>query len=105
MLFYPNLVGYLRIVFMIGAFYTAKKSWEISSICYFLAFLGDTFDGYVARIFNQTSKFGGILDMITDRVSTCGFLVILSHLYTDYSFCFVMLIALDIGSHWFHVNR
>lgn len=43
--------------------------------------------------------------MITDRVSTCGFLVIVSHLYPDYTFPIVMLIVLDIASHWFHVLR
>jgi hypothetical protein len=43
--------------------------------------------------------------MITDRVSTCGFLVIVSHLYPSYTFQIVMLIVLDIASHWFHVLR
>ena len=43
--------------------------------------------------------------MITDRVSTCGFLVIVSHLYPSYTFPIVMLIVLDIASHWFHVLR
>lgn len=43
--------------------------------------------------------------MVTDRVSTAGFLVVLSNLYPDYSFVFIMLLVLDIGSHWFHVMR
>ena len=51
------------------------------------------------------SVFGGHLDMITDRVSTCGFLVIVSHLYPSYAFLIVMLIVLDLSSHWFHVMR
>jgi phosphatidylglycerophosphate synthase len=42
--------------------------------------------------------------MVTDRVSTCGFLFMLSHLYPDWKFTFVMLISIDIFSHWFHVN-
>ena len=41
--------------------------------------------------------------MVTDRVSTCGLLVIVSHLYPKYMFHFAMLIVLDITSHWFHV--
>jgi CDP-diacylglycerol--inositol 3-phosphatidyltransferase len=28
----------------------------------------------------------------------------LSHLYPDWKFTFVMLISIDIFSHWFHVN-
>lgn len=51
------------------------------------------------------SRFGGVLDMVTDRVSTCGLLVILSRLYPDYLLVFTLLIVLDITSHWFHVMR
>jgi len=43
--------------------------------------------------------------MVTDRVSTCGLLVILSNIYPDFSLNFIMLIILDIASHWFHVMR
>eukprot|EP01035_Chromulina_nebulosa_P025467 gene25468-33236_t len=70
---------------------------------YLLAFVGDVVDGYVARAFNQCSKFGGILDMVTDRISTCGLLVVVSAIYPDYSLYFILLIILDIASHWFHV--
>lgn len=39
-------------------------------------------DGMVARKYNQTSTFGGLLDMVTDRCSTLGLLFVLG---TDYS--------------------
>ena len=103
--YYPNIVGYLRILSMILAFYFSNNNWQLCTIFYLLAFAGDVVDGYIARLFNQSSKYGGILDMITDRVSTCGFLAILSSLYPSYSFYFIMLIVLDISSHWFHVMR
>ena len=54
---------------------------------------------------NAGSTYGGVLDMVTDRVSTCGLLVILSNLYPTYSFYFISLIVIDIFSHWFHVMR
>jgi CDP-diacylglycerol--inositol 3-phosphatidyltransferase len=41
--------------------------------------------------------------MVTDRVSTCGLMVILSRFYPDATLLFVFLIVLDISSHWFHV--
>ena len=66
--------------------YFAKTDWKTTLTCYLIAFVGDVVDGYVARLFKQSSIFGGILDMVTDRVSTCGFLVILSHLYAEYTF-------------------
>jgi CDP-diacylglycerol--inositol 3-phosphatidyltransferase len=42
--------------------------------------------------------------MVTDRVSTCGFLFMLSHIYPEWKFTFVLLISIDIFSHWFHVS-
>lgn len=131
LLYYPNLIGYARFVFMVLSFAAANEAgkpnanpdmWKISVGCYLLAFVGDVVDGYVARAFNQCkneilsceiffnssflgSKFGGVLDMVTDRVSTCGLLIILSHYYPTYTLAFVMLVVLDITSHWFHVMR
>eukprot|EP01031_Cornospumella_fuschlensis_P024181 gene24181-29246_t len=103
MLFYPNIIGYLRFILMAVSFYTAFDNWQMSIACYLGAFVGDVVDGYVARAFKQCSRFGGVLDMVTDRVSTCGLLVIISHMYPKYIFAFTMLIVLDITSHWFHV--
>jgi CDP-diacylglycerol--inositol 3-phosphatidyltransferase len=117
LLFYPNIIGYIRIILMILSFYymylssydidNKKKSsgaWKNALICYMIAFIGDVVDGYVARLFNQSSTFGGVLDMVTDRVSTCGFLAFLPLFYgRRMGFIVVMLIVLDISSHWFHV--
>lgn len=104
-LYYPNIIGYLRVIFMMIAFYTAQTSYVTTFTCYFLSFFGDVVDGYVARRFNQCSTFGAIFDMITDRVATCGLLVVLSNCYPTYSIAFISLIALDIYSHWLHVER
>jgi len=37
---------------------------------YFISFVLDYFDGLMARAFKQCSKFGGLLDMLTDRMGT-----------------------------------
>ena len=68
LLFYPNLIGYLRIIFMILSFYFSKYNWSLAIFFYGFAFFGDVVDGHVARAFNQSSEFGGILDMVTDRL-------------------------------------
>jgi len=88
---------------MIASLYHAASDWKKSIICYCCAFMGDVVDGWVARRFNQSSAYGGILDMVTDRVSTAGFLCMLSTLYVKYAFYFSMLVVLDIASHWFHM--
>ena len=115
LLYYPNLIGYLRILAMLGSFYYANSDWRLFLALYLTAFGGDVVDGWFARRFNQTSIFGGVLDMVTDRVSTCGLLSFVgqrvlvlsqgksSFEYTLVNLSSVFLIALDIFSHWFHV--
>ena len=102
-LYVPNLIGYTRIVCMLIAFAASLRSWKVFLVCYALAFAGDTVDGLAARKFDQSSKFGGVLDMITDRVETAGLLAILGALYPKWIFAFLSLMALDLFSHWYHV--
>lgn len=105
LLYYPNLIGYARVACMAASFYFFLDEPIYTLIFYLAAFAGDAVDGYVARKFNQSSTFGGVLDMVTDRVSTAGFLILLSHLYKEQVLIFVSLVVLDIASHWFHVLR
>ncbi|CAN0333484.1 unnamed protein product, partial [Discosporangium mesarthrocarpum] len=77
-----------------------------SSVCYLVSFAGDAVDGCVARMFNQTSQFGSVLDMVTDRCSTAGLLLVLSRLYGHKSaFGFLLLVFIDLFSHWLHCHR
>jgi CDP-diacylglycerol--inositol 3-phosphatidyltransferase len=71
-------------------------------------FLGqflDCIDGLLARKFNQCSDFGMVLDMVTDRASTAGFLANLNMIYPQYSFWFTFVLMLDIISHWMQMYR
>lgn len=63
----------------------------------------DELDGRAARSFDQTSTLGALLDMVTDRVATTGLLAILCAVYPDWSLVFLMLLMLDISSHWFQM--
>ena len=56
LLFYPNLIGYARVIFMILSFYFAKISPKYTIIFYLLAFGGDVIDGYIARLFKQSKS-------------------------------------------------
>lgn len=40
---------------------------KVSTIAYCVSCLLDAFDGHAARALGQTSKFGAVLDMVTDR--------------------------------------
>jgi len=59
-------------------------------------------DGYVARLYHQTSRFGAALDIFTDNLSSPGLLLTLSHLYPAWTFEFTCVLVLDVASHYFH---
>eukprot|EP00656_Telonema_subtile_P018082 TRINITY_DN19743_c0_g1_i4.p1 TRINITY_DN19743_c0_g1~~TRINITY_DN19743_c0_g1_i4.p1 ORF type:complete len:182 (-),score=45.06 TRINITY_DN19743_c0_g1_i4:101-646(-) len=69
---------------------------------YVSSFVLDLFDGMAARHFNQCSSLGGVLDMLTDRCSTAGLLVILTwrEHWPQYRLVFLLCIVLDFSSHW-----
>ncbi|CAN0317244.1 unnamed protein product [Ectocarpus sp. 12 AP-2014] len=104
--YFPNLIGYARIIAVLVSYYLADTNWKASFLCYVLAFVGDAVDGAVARYFNQSSKFGAVLDMVTDRCSTAGLLMVLSRLYEGGTpaFLFLLLMFIDLFSHWMHVQ-
>ena len=67
------------------------------------SFVCDELDGRAARTFNQASTLGALLDMVTDRVATTGLLAILCAFYPAWSLAFLVLLMLDIFSHWFQM--
>ncbi len=90
LVFIPNLIGYTRVVMTLLAYYCALPGdetvflglagWQVCLVCYSISFIADAIDGMAARHFKQSSDFGAVLDMVTDRCSTAGFLLIISHL-------------------------
>ena len=84
-LFVPNLIGYARVACTLVFLYLARDRafWHVALASYIVSFALDLFDGMAARRFNQTSRFGAVLDMVTDRCSTAGLLCVLSREYSD----------------------
>lgn len=70
LLYVPNLIGYARILLLIFTYWFMVDHYIISIFFYSLSSILDAFDGYYARKLNQSSKFGGLLDMLTDRGAT-----------------------------------
>ncbi|XP_043541283.1 CDP-diacylglycerol--inositol 3-phosphatidyltransferase [Chiloscyllium plagiosum] len=103
-LFVPNLIGYSRIILALIAFYFMLSDPVLATCLYLLSSLLDSLDGHAARLLNQCSKFGMMLDMLTDRCSTMCLLVNLSLLYPRYVFLFQLSMILDISSHWLHLH-
>lgn len=103
-LFVPNIIGYGRIILAIISFYYMPFDHVKASLCYLLSGLLDAFDGYAARWLNQATKFGAILDQLTDRCATMCLLVTLSYFYPAYMLFFQLSMTIDIASHWIHLQ-
>lgn len=102
--FIPNLIGYARVITLLLSFVTMANHPIITmGLLYNVSCLLDAFDGYYARKYSQSTQFGAVLDMITDRCSTCSLIVFLSVLYPNYFIAWQALISLDLASHYVHM--
>ena len=90
---YPNCVGYVRIILLL--LFLAFDKIEL----YMLSYLLDALDGYLARKYNQCTTFGGVLDMIVDRISSS--VILLTKLYSPMNLFYVLL---DWSSHFIHMQ-
>jgi CDP-alcohol phosphatidyltransferase len=69
LLYVPNLLGYIRILFaFIGLYYSILHQPIIAILMWIFASVLDLFDGMLARLLHQTSQFGILLDIIADNI-------------------------------------
>lgn len=74
-MFVPNLIGtcgatyqgYARVILAGISLYYMRDNPRVCTVLYGISCLLDAFDGMAARRFNQSTKFGAVLDMVTDR--------------------------------------
>lgn len=102
-LFIPNLIGYTRIILAAVSMHYMSYHPKYCTIAYCISCLLDAVDGPVARARGETSKFGAVLDMVTDRCTTSCLLCYLSSAYPSFALVFQFLIALDFSSHYMHM--
>lgn len=102
-LFIPNLIGYARVVTAVLLFVTMLllpvATWFFYSTLCFL----DAFDGAAARKYNQSTKFGAVLDMVTDRCTTLLLLIYLGIAYPRWMVPLQLLLSLDLALHYMHM--
>ncbi|CAE6336268.1 unnamed protein product [Rhizoctonia solani] len=103
-LFVPNLIGYTRVILVGISLHYMGSHPNTCTLLYGISALLDAVDGQAARALGQTSKFGAVLDMVTDRCATSCLLCYLSSRYTSYAAIFQMLITLDFSSHYMHIS-
>ncbi|KAK9779005.1 putative CDP-diacylglycerol--inositol 3-phosphatidyltransferase [Seiridium cardinale] len=102
-LFWPNIIGYSRIVLAVASLYYMPLHPRTCSVLYSVSCLLDALDGYAARYFEQSTRFGAVLDMVTDRCTTSCLLVFLSSAFPRWAIIFQGLISLDLASHYVHM--
>lgn len=102
-LFVPNLIGYTRVLTAAAALVYMPVHPKMCALLYSISCLLDAVDGQAARALGQTSKFGAVLDMVTDRCTTACLTCFLSKTYNDYFLVFAFLITLDFSSHYMHM--
>ncbi|KAG7810751.1 hypothetical protein KL921_002379 [Ogataea angusta] len=102
--FIPNIIGYVRVLTLIASLFTMQNHPKFTMwVLYSTSCLLDAFDGYAARKLDQSTTFGAVLDMVTDRCSTCSLIVFLTRLYPNWFILWQMLISLDLASHYLHM--
>ena len=62
-----TLTGYTRIILAAVSLHFMSFHPRYCTITYCISWWLDAFDGQAARALGQTSKFGAVLDMVTDR--------------------------------------
>ncbi|KAL2157818.1 hypothetical protein VTH06DRAFT_5087 [Thermothelomyces fergusii] len=102
-LLWPNIIGYSRIVLAVASLYYMPLHPRTCTLLYSVSCLLDALDGYAARYFEQSTRFGAVLDMVTDRCTTSCLLVFLSSAFPRWAIVFQGLIALDFSSHYMHM--
>lgn len=102
-LFVPNLIGYLRVLTAAASLYYMPIHPKACTVLYFVSCILDAVDGQAARALNQTSKFGAVLDMVTDRCATACLQTFLAITYPRWTLFFQFLITLDFSSHYMHM--
>lgn len=108
LVYIPNLIGYARVALTIVALAVAHSTPNVTLALYLCSFVLDELDGRAARAFNQSSTFGAVLDMVTDRLSTAGLLFVVGTVVAQTGGAWhrrslpLALLWLDLASHWYH---
>lgn len=97
--YYPNIIGYVRVALVIACLFISVTQPIILVSLLIIAGLLDNLDGYVARCFQQSSRFGAVLDYVTDRITTVVYVKILADILPDYASIFYLLFMIDMASH------
>ncbi|MGV8145483.1 MAG: CDP-alcohol phosphatidyltransferase family protein [Alkaliphilus sp.] len=80
-----------------GLYFFGANKYVCVAILWFSGFL-DTIDGTIARITNDSSQFGTIMDITFDRIVEISIILVLAYIYPKSMFIMLLLLASIIVS-------
>lgn len=92
----PNLIGFVRL-FMIAimVFQIRKRSIAVFGLCLGSGLL-DMIDGRLARYLQVVSKFGALVDLFVDRLTTQAQFFALASFFPAYSMLFMLVSTFEM---------
>ena len=96
----PNMIDYTRIFLVVISAPIFSMYPDLWVGLYFSSYLLDALDGITARYFEQTSKYGAFLDMITDRMGYLSFTFLLVKHHSPLTNILIIWEIIDVASHW-----
>lgn len=104
----PNLITLMRLLLVVPvAVAILSHEFVLTLVLFAIASLSDGVDGYLARRFDWTSRFGAILDPIADKLMLMVAVVLLTYIDTLPLWLAVVVIGRDLiivaGASSYHI--
>ena len=97
----PNIITLMRVALLLPlAYYLMQKDYQIALVIFMIAGASDALDGFLAKQFKWTSRFGAIADPLADKM-----LMLVSYSYLAIeNFLPIWLLAIVVGRDIFIVT-
>src|SRR5687768_2499072 len=93
----PNIITCLRFLLIVPLiFAVANQHFTLAFYLFLLAGVSDGLDGFLARRFNWSSRFGSIADPIADKLLLTIMLIVLTSLRWIPVWLLVLVVARDV---------
>ncbi|MDR1364786.1 MAG: CDP-alcohol phosphatidyltransferase family protein [Oscillospiraceae bacterium] len=94
---FPNLLTFARIV-LIAPFvvFILKNNYKHAGIILVFSALTDFFDGFIAKITDQRTKFGAILDPVADKFTLLAVIICIGIKFSGITWFILILIAKEL---------
>lgn len=103
----PNVITVLRVILLFPlSYYLLLPDYKIAVILFFVAGFSDALDGFLAKQFSWTSRFGAILDPIADKALLVLTMAILTYTNKLILILFITVAVRDLlivsGAYYYH---